>query len=286
MKTTLARILFLLLLLSPAIGSAQDFSVKYGGDAGTQATNVPYSAMFGNSAGQVMNNALYGTAIGPSAGRYANGAEGAVIIGLAAGYASVSINYSTLIGYAAGRAITGNTYSQIIGYAAGEYANNSHLSNFIGHHAGYKASDSASSVMVGRFAGAWADHSPESVFIGSHAGGVEKLDAQTEIPSAHHVVSGIYIGAGAGKDSVNTTDVILVGTNSKADSGVENAIALGKDAHATVSNSMNVPVLRRTGGGVLVVDDNGNITPSDQLATALATIAALTARIEALEAAP
>jgi hypothetical protein len=116
-----------------------------------------------------------------------------------------------------------------------------------------------------------------SVFVGPWAGGVEVLDAVHDAgtPSAEYVESGIYIGAHAGAASSHTTDVILIGTNSSADNGVVNAIGLGKDAHVTVSNSMNVPVLKRVGGGVLVVDDAGNVTSSSALADLLARVTAL-----------
>jgi hypothetical protein len=176
-----------------------------------------------------------------------------------------------------------NTYSVVIGYACGEYSDRSHSGVMLGNHSGYRANDSEHIVTAGRFAGAWADHSPDSIFIGYQAGGVEKLDADTQIPSAHHVVRGVYIGRGAGKDSASTTDVVLIGTNASSAPNIENAIALGKDAYASQSNSMNVPVLKRVGGGVLVVNDVGDITPSDQLATTLAAVADPQARVTALE---
>lgn len=284
-----AAILIFMTLICPSIAVAQNTgAVVYGTNAGIAMTNSPYAAAFGNSAGEQLSNAAESTVVGASAGRYANNSPGAIFLGVAAGYWSRSVNYSFVAGYAAGREIghnnasTGNTYSQILGYAAAEYADDSHYSNFIGMHAGYRANASAESVMIGKFAGAFANNSPQSVMIGPQAGGVYKVDADPT-PSAGHVTRGIYIGAASGKDSSSTTDVVLIGTNTKADAGVENAIALGTDAHATASNSMNVPVLKRTGGGVLVVDDSGNITSSDQLAQALAAIADLQARITALE---
>lgn len=216
-----------------------DNSTLVGEYAGYDLRDSHHSVVYGNCSGQFLRSAVYGTVIGPSAGRYANGAEGAVMLGLAAGYISVNVNYSILVGYAAGRAIVdGNTHSLIIGYAAGEYSHRSNFSVFGGMHAGYAASDSEKSVAIGHFAGAWADHSPKSVFIGPEAGGVYKTDAQTEIPSAHHVERGVYIGSCAGKDSANTADVVLIGTGTKADSGVENAVALGKGAHATADNQL------------------------------------------------
>lgn len=286
----MVRILFLLLVLFPTIAFAQNTNaVVYGGNAGGSMTNSPYAAVFGNSAAQFMDGGASATVVGPSAARYATSpAEGTIFLGVAAGYWARAVNYSFIAGYAAGREIGhnnvsgGNTYSQIIGYAAAEYADDSHYSNFIGMHAGYRANTSAESVMIGKFAGAFANNSPQSVMIGAQAGGVYKVDSDPT-PSAHHVVSGVYIGDRAGKDSSTTTDVVLIGTNTKADSGVVNAIALGKDAHVTVSNSLNVPVLKRTGGGVLLVDGSGNVTSSDQLTQALAAITALTARVELLE---
>ena len=75
---------------------------------------------------------------------------------------------------------------------------------------------------------------------------------------------------------------MLIGTGTTANEGVENAVAISKGAHVTQSNSMNIAVLKRPGGGVLVVDDEGNVTPSDQLTQAMAIIAALTARTKGL----
>lgn len=294
-------VLSLALVLYTGLAHAQSPTILGGVGAGAKATNSsnaliagnhsggalqdsPFAVLYGSAAGQELKNSQYATAIGPSAARSSEGGEGAIYLGFSPGYfAKTSVKYSTLIGYAAARFVDNNTYSNIIGYAAGSYSHRSHQSVLIGMHSGYRANDSDSLVTVGRFAGAWADNSPHSIMIGYQAGGVEKLDAQVEIPSARHVRRGVYIGAGAGKESANTTDVVLIGTDTSATTGVENAIALGKGARATQSNSMNVPVLKRDSGGVLEVDANGNVAPTDRLAQALAAIAALQARVTALE---
>lgn len=256
-----------------------DHSVAVGESTGSGLSASPYSALFGNAACQFLSNSLYATCIGPSAGRHASGAEGTIFLGLSAGYYATEVKYSIIQGYAAGRFLNagGNTYSLIYGYAAGEYSNNSHFSVLQGMHAGYRASDSAESVMIGKFAGAFANNSPGSVFIGQQAGGIYKMDADTDILSADYVVRGIYIGSGAGKDSANTTDVILIGTDTKAESGITNAIGIGIGAHVTQSNSVNLPPLAKVGGGILITDEQGNITSSDALEQALA------ARVTALE---
>lgn len=266
--------------------------VAIGDSAAGSMSNGPYATVVGNSAAQFFdgsspNGGRYMTVFGPSAARQAQGnCEGATFLGLASGYFANGVSYSFIGGYASGRFAQDNTYSVLIGYACGEYSDRSQRCVMLGHHSGYRANDSENIVTIGRFAGGWADHSTDSVFVGFEAGGVEKMDAQTEVPSAHDVVRGVYIGRGAGKDSATTTDVVLIGTGTKADADVTNAIGLGKDAHCTVSNSMNVPVLARTGGGVLEVDAAGNVTPHETtVAALLATIAALTARIEALEGA-
>jgi hypothetical protein len=255
-----------------------------GNHSGGTLQESPFAVLYGANAGQELRNSRYATAIGPSAARASEGGEGAIYLGFASGYfAKTSVKYSTLIGYAAARFADNNTYSNIVGYAAGSYSHRSHQSVLIGMHSGYRASDSNSLVTIGRFAGAWADNSPQSVMIGDQAGGIEKLDAQTDVASAHHVTRGIYIGSGSGKNSAFTADVVLIGTETSAAPNIENAIALGKGAVAERSNTMNVPVLRREGGGVLEVDASGNVAPTDRLAQALAVIADLQARVAALE---
>lgn len=276
------------LTLDPNItnnATMEDHSIRIGEWTNTNLSPSPYSAFYGNAACQYLSKSFYVTCLGPSAGRYASDAEGTLFIGLSAGYFASNVQYSILQGYAAGRYLNegGNTYSLIEGYAAGEYSNHSHCSVLKGMHAGYRASHSPNSVMIGKFAGAFANHSPNSVFIGTEAAGIIKKDSQTNIASADHVVRGIYIGSGAGKNSTNTNNVILIGTDTKAESGVANAIGLGTGAHLTKSNSLNVPVLAKTGGGILITDEQGNITTSDALSKAIATIDSLTARIAVLE---
>ena len=295
------HLLALVLVLSTDLAHGQSPTILGGAGAGVRVANSPsaliagnfsgatlqespFAVLYGANAGQELKNSQYATAIGPSAARSSEGGEGAIYLGFASGYyAKTSVKYSTLIGYAAARFADNNTYSNIIGYAAGSYSHRSHQSVLIGMHSGYRANDSDSLITIGRFAGAWADNSPHSVMIGYQAGGVEKLDAQTEVASAHHVARGVYIGAGAGKDSAATADVVLIGTDTSAAANIENAIALGKGARVTQSNTMSVPVLKREGGGVLEVDASGNVAPTDRLAQALAMIADLQARVAALE---
>ena len=265
--------------------AADSFSaIATGNAAGHRLNNAPYAAIYGNHAAEELSNAPHATIIGPSAARFARDAEGLVCIGLSCGYQANEIRYGVWGGYAAARFTNSNTYSVGLGYAVGEYSDRSHASVMAGLFAGYKANDSMNLVSIGRFAGGWANNSPDSVMIGPFAGGAEKHDGEDHIQSANHVVRGIYIGLQAGKDSSNTTDVILIGSNTRSNPDVRNAIGLGRDANVTLSNSMNVPVLKKAGGGVLVVNDVGDVTASDQLKDALAAIASLKARVDALEA--
>jgi hypothetical protein len=228
------------------------------------------------------------------------------VVGYMTGYLAQDISYTVAIGYAAARYLQENHRSVILGYAAGEYAHRSGTSIMLGHHAGYRASDSAASVMIGRFAGAYADRTPSCVFIGPEAGAVEKRDEDTHIPSANDIIRGVYIGARAGADSSDTVDVVLIGTDTAAAPGIQNAVGIGRRAQPAQSNSWHIPDPMKVGfgvsaptaqlhvtqtvrfeampNGVLVTDALGNVSASDALAQALQQIAELRARIEALEA--
>jgi hypothetical protein len=219
------------------------------------------------------NSNEYFTAFGPSVARQAEDIEGATLIGIAAAYFAKRVKFTIAVGYVAIRYATDLAYAVIMGYAAGEYAHRSTRLVAIGHHAGYRASDSAKSVMIGGMAGAFANDSPHSVMIGPEAGGVDKTDEQTSIPSAHHVTRGVYIGSGAGKASANTTDAVLIGTNTSAVDGLTNVVAIGKDAQATANNQFviapSLDVLFGVGG-----------VP----ASLAAELAALKARLDAIGA--
>lgn len=275
--------------------SASNDSVAIGQIAARAAVDSPYSTSVGNAAGEGITDAPSIVAIGASAARDLKGGEFAIMIGGSTGYEASDVDYSTFMGYAAGRFVKGNHYSFQAGYAAGEYSNNSHSSVLIGTFAGYESWDSPRSVMLGNDAGEYSGGSPSSVFVGDNAG-----------KNAKNAVNSVYLGRWAGGWSNDTKDVILIGSGVNAAPGVENAIGIGRGANPTHSNTWHIPEeimvgvgtqeptaqlditrdvrLRAMPSGVLVTDDEGNVSASDALAAALAKIDALEERIARLEA--
>jgi hypothetical protein len=276
--------------------NAQDsaFATVVGHNAGYNMQASENAVAVGRSAAEDLREGQDVVAIGSSAGRQAVGSRASVLIGNSTGYAAKNIDYSVLLGYAAGRFVKNSSYGLFTGYAAGEYADLSDHSILAGAFAGYRANNSPRSLFIGRDAGMYADHAPGSIMIGLAAG-----------RSAQGAVNPVFIGVGAGSVAARTTDVVLIGTGTQAQPGIENAVGIGRDANPRQSNTWHIPEPMNVGigtatptaqlhttrgvrfealkNGVLVADNEGNISASDELRTALIEIAKLKKELDELK---